>query len=107
MRRLLSRAALSLALAGASGLLIGCGDDSHKPEAQEAEKALGVNPQDQKKTTEVTRDVTVVDETKVIDNKTGQTISDTKKVTPVRVTEETNVKTDVDVKVGETKATGK
>jgi hypothetical protein len=108
MRRLLTSMTLSMALAGTFGLLTGCGgDDSKKPDAQTAEHALGISPQEQKKTSEVTRDVTVIKETKVIDNKTGQTISDTKEATPVRVTKETEVQTDVNVKVGETKATNK
>jgi len=105
MRRLLSRLALSLVLAGVSGPLTGCGDDSDKPAAKTAEKALGVSPQEQ--TTTKTNDVTEVVETKVIDNKTGKVLSDTKQITPVEITEKTDVKKNVDVKVGETKSTGK
>jgi hypothetical protein len=107
MRRWLPRVILSLAMAGVTGLIGGCHDDSGKPEAKEAERALGVNPNEQKKTTEVTRDVTEVVEKKVIDNKTGQTISDKVTTTPVRVTEKTEVKKDVEAKVGESKTTGK
>jgi hypothetical protein len=107
MRRLLPRAILSLSLFAALGLMNGCGDDSKKPEAQTAEKALGINPDAEKKTTTETREVTEIKETKVIDNKTGVVISDEKETTPVKVDKVTNVKTDVNVKVGETKTTGK
>ena len=51
--------------------------------------------------------MTEIKETKVIDSKTGVVISDKKEVTPVKIDKVTNVKTDVNVKVGETKATGK
>jgi hypothetical protein len=107
MRRLLPRLPLLLALAGISGLSIGCGDDAKKPAAQTAEKALGINPQEQKTTTTKTNDVTEVVETKVIENKTGKVVSDTKQITPVEITEKTAVRKDVQVKVGETKTTGK
>jgi hypothetical protein len=107
MRRFLPRATLSLTLFAALGLLNGCGDDSKKPAAQTAENALGIDPNAQKKSTTESRDVTEIKETKVIDNKTGVVISDKKEVTPVEVDKVTNVKTDVKVKVGETKASGK
>jgi hypothetical protein len=67
---------------------------------------VGVKPdKESKKTAETVRDVTVVKETKVIDNKTGQTIKETVEKTPVKITQETSEKTDVNVNVGETKAT--
>jgi len=107
MLRSISQLPLILALSISPVLLVGCGDDSHQPAAESAEKALGINPDPQKKTSTVTRDVTEVKETKVIDNKTGQVISDTKEVTPVKINEVTNVNKDVKVEVGDTKTTGK
>ena len=107
MRRLFYRGSLFLALAGLSGLLVGCGDDSNKPAVQSAENAVGINPNEPKKTTTETRDLTEVKETKVIDNTTGAVISDKKEVTPVKIDKETTVKTDVKAEVGSTKTTGK
>jgi hypothetical protein len=107
MRRMFSRAMLSLTLLAAVGLLNGCGDDSNKPAAQSAEKALGINPDSEKKTTTESREVTEIKDTKVIDNKTGVVIGEKKESTPVKIDKVTNVKTDVNVKVGETKTSGK
>ena len=107
MRRSLARMTLCLTLAGAPGLLTGCGDDAKKPAAQSAENALGINPEGAKKTTTESREVTEIKDTKVIDNKTGVVISDKKEVTPVKIDKETNVETGVHVKVGETKSTGR
>jgi hypothetical protein len=107
MQRLLSRLSLLFVLAAASGLVIGCGDEANQPAAKTAETALGINPEGEKKSTTETRDVTEVKETKVIDNKTGAVISDKREVTPVKIDKVTNVKTDVNVKAGETKSTGK
>jgi hypothetical protein len=107
MRPTLFRVIQPLALFAALGLMNGCSDDSNKPAAQSAEKALGINPDAEKKTTTETREVTEIKETKVIDNKTGVVISDKKEITPVKVDKVTNVKTDVNVQVGETKTSGK
>jgi ABC-type uncharacterized transport system auxiliary subunit len=107
MRRLFYRGSLFLALAGLTGLLTGCGDDSNKAAVQSAENAAGINPNEPKKTTTETRDLTEVKETKVIDSKTGAVISDKKEVTPVKIDKETTVKTEVKAEAGSTKTTGK
>jgi len=107
MLRPIAQLPLILALSVSPALLVGCGDDKHQPAAESAEKALGINPDPQKKTSTVTKDVTEIKETKVIDNATGQVISDKKEVTPVKIKEETNVNKDVKVEVGDTKTTGK
>jgi hypothetical protein len=106
MRGLINPGALVMLLGTLGMTLVGCRDDANQPAAQSAENALGVQPNKAtEKTTETTSDVTVIKDTKVIDNATGKTISETKEVTPVTVTKAKEVKTDVKVKVGETKTT--
>src|SRR3954468_22460789 len=107
MLRPIAQLPLILALIVSPVLLVGCGDDKHQPAAESAEKALGINPDPQQKTSTETRDVKQVQETKVIDEKTGQVLSDKKEVTPVKIKVETNVNKDVKVEVGDTKTTGK
>ena len=72
--------------------------------AQTARDALGVQTKDEAAKTQ-TRQVLVEQQTKVVDPKTGETISQTTKVTPVTVQKTTE--TDVDVDVGETKTAPK
>ncbi|MBV8077204.1 MAG: hypothetical protein JO284_12435 [Planctomycetaceae bacterium] len=98
---------LTAALAGVSGLMTGCGDDSGKPEAKIAEEAVGIQNQREKKSSEVTRKVDVVEEIMVKDEKTGEILSKKKAVTPVVIKKETAVSTDVNVKVGDTQSSGK
>ena len=95
-------------LALASALVAGCGGgESNNPDVKIAEQAIGAptENQDAKKTVETTRSVTVVKDTKVIDNQTGKTISEKVEKTPVTITKEKSEKTDVNVKVGDTTAT--
>ena len=90
-------ATLALGLAG----LPGCHDDSHDEASKEAQKALGVGTTKETVKSDVKREVLFIDEKKVVDRKTGETIgTPVKTVTPVTV--ETKVKQDVDVKAGET-----
>ena len=106
LRVKLSRLALAAALS-APGLLAGCGSESDTPEAQTATQATGIKPASEThKTVETTRDVIVEKETKVKDATTGEILSDKKESTPVKITEEKEVKTDVKVDVGDTKTTG-
>ena len=66
----------------------------------------GIHPGDERqKTAETTADVEVEKQTKVIDKKTGEVISDKTESTPVTIQKEKEVETDVDVKVGETQST--
>lgn len=88
---------LAATLAGLSG----CHDSSDTQAARAAEQAVGVAPgSETTKAVDLSRDVTVVKETKVIDNATGQTISETKEETPVKIQQEKQVKTNVKVDVG-------
>jgi hypothetical protein len=104
--RCLHPALLSITLAATPVFLFGCGGASNNPDVKIAEEAVGVKPdKENKKTAETVRDVTVVKDTKVIDSKTGRTIKETVEKTPVKITQETSEKTDVNVNVGETKAT--
>jgi hypothetical protein len=106
MRRFFHPLLLSLVVIGMAELLSGCNRESDNPDAKTAEQVLGVPPdRHEKQTAEATRDVTVVKDTKVIDDKTGQTIGEKVESTPVKITEQKREKTDVDVKVGETKTT--
>lgn len=105
MRRLIRSTILSVAVIGAAGLVAGCTDDSNHPDAKTAENAVGIRDDHATTTIEETRDVKVVKDTKVIDTKTGETISETTESTPVTITKESKERVDVDVKVGETKAT--
>lgn len=98
----------ALAAAGliAAAALSGCHSGANSPEAQTAEQAVGIAPTHGKeKTVEVKRDLIVEKETRVIDRTTGEVVSDTKQDTPVTVTQQKEVKTNVDVKVGETATT--
>lgn len=107
MKRFLRPLLLTAALAGVSGLMTGCGDDSGKPEAKIAEEAVGIQNQRDKKSSEVTRKVDVIEEIMVKDEKTGEILSKKKEVTPVVIKKETAVSTDVNVKVGDTQSSGK
>jgi hypothetical protein len=97
--------AASLAAPATLAALVGCSNDADTPDARTAEQAVGVQPRrDTTKSVEATRDVTVVKETKVIDNATGEVLKDTKEATPVKITQEKKVTTDVKVDVGKTAA---
>jgi hypothetical protein len=97
--------AAALAAPGATAALTGCQNEANTPEARTAEQAVGISPKTEKSTAvEATRDVTVVKDTKVIDNATGETISETKQSTPVKITQQKEVRTDVKVDVGNTSA---
>ncbi|GAC1473971.1 MAG: hypothetical protein NVSMB9_23510 [Isosphaeraceae bacterium] len=87
--------------------LAGCSDNKQSEAAKTAEQALGVNPDgSSKKTVESKRDVIVEQEKRVIDAQTGEVLSDKKVSTPVTISEEKSVKTDVKVKIGDPKSTG-
>jgi outer membrane murein-binding lipoprotein Lpp len=105
MRHLVRSSFLSIAVMGAAGLIAGCSNESNKPEAKTAENALGIPGDKVTKDVKETRDVKVVTDTKVIDTKTGQTISEKKEETPVKVTRETQEKVKVEANVGATKST--
>ncbi len=106
MIRTLRGAVLGAALLGISGLLAGCSADENTPEARIAEDALGVEPVDGiQRTTEVQRDVLVNKRTQVVDQKTGEILSESSESTPVTVKKEREVQTGVDVNVGETRVT--
>ena len=109
MRRLIQTLTFCLVAGGAMGMLAGCQDDAqNNPDAATAQEALGITPGDERqKSTETTADVEVVKQTKVIDKKTGEVLSEKTESTPVTIQREREVKTDVDVKVGETQSTVK
>lgn len=70
--------------------------------ARIAQEALNVKEQDStERTVESQRQVDVIKETTVVDRATGKVISAEKEVTPVTVTREKQVETDVDVNVGD------
>ncbi len=98
-------APLSLAFAlTATSFLTGCGNETDTKEAQVAEKATNINPENATtKTVKQTRDVIVEKDTKVKDAKTGEILSDTKESTPVKIVETKEEKTNVKVDVGDTK----
>lgn len=103
MNRVLPRAAL-IATLSLPAWLAGCdqGNDAQTPAGQAAQSALGVqNTEGTEKTIETQRNVTVIETKKVVDNKTGEVIEDEKTITPVTVTKQKEVTTDVDVNVGE------
>ena len=88
-------------------LLTGCGSESNTPEAQTATQATGIKPESgTEKTVQSTRDVVVEKETKVVDQNTGEVLSDKKESTPVKIIEQKFEKRDVKVDVGDTKTTG-
>jgi len=99
----------SLLLAAAAlAPLAGCSNDANTPEAKIAEQAVGVQPASgTSKSEQKTRDVVVEKETRVVDKQTGQVLSDQKQSTPVKIVEQTEVKKDVKVNVGDTTGTGK
>ena len=108
MRAFLRRTSLALALAGAGASLAGCQHDERSAAAQDAKEALGVqSDKSREKQIEQQRDVTVVKDTKVIDNATGEVLSDKKEATPVTVTKQRAVEKDVKVNVGQTQETAK
>ncbi len=109
MRRLIQTLAVCLFASGAMGMLAGCGEDAKTDsDAATAQEALGITPgSEREKTVETTADVNVVTKTQVIDQKTGDVLSEKTKSTPVTIHKEKDVKTDVDVKVGETQSTVK
>lgn len=104
MKRFFHPFFLSIAVIGLAEFLSGCSHESSNPDVRAAESAVGINPDTDRHTSqEKTRDVTVVKDTKVIDNQTGKTISEKSESTPVKITEEKSEKTSIDVKPGETK----
>ncbi|WP_406700539.1 hypothetical protein V5E97_17185 [Singulisphaera sp. Ch08] len=105
MRHLLHNSLFSVVMFGAASLISGCVDDADHPDAKIAENAIGISDNKTTKSVETTRDLQVVKDTKVIDTKTGQTISETTETTPVKITKELKEKVNVDVNVGDTKAT--
>ena len=105
MNRLFRRAAVLAALIALEGLVVGCSNEEKKTDANLAEQAVGVQPgQTTKEDSKVTRNLTVIHEDKVLDEK-GNTLTDQVQKTPVQVTKDT--KTETDVKVGEKKSDGK
>ena len=90
-------------------MLAGCQDDaSNDPAAASAQEALGITPgKETKKSVETSTDVIVQDTQKVIDAKTGEVLREKTKSTPVTVQKEKEVKTDVEVKVGDSQTTDK
>ncbi len=109
MRRLIQSLAVCVFTGGALGMLAGCQNDAkNDPAAATAQEALGITPgKESQKSVETTSDVDVVKQTKVIDKKTGEILSEKTESTPVTIHKEKEVKTDVDVKVGETQSTVK
>ncbi len=106
MKNRLMRIGRLACLVGAAGLLAGCSArEESTPEAKVAQEALGIkNTKEVETNTKVDRSVIVEQETKVIDPKTGAILSDTTKTTPVTITREKEVRTDVSVDVGKTQA---
>ncbi|HMB04287.1 MAG TPA: hypothetical protein VKP69_11185 [Isosphaeraceae bacterium] len=99
MKRSSRRVAALAALIALDGLVVGCSSDANNADAKLAQQAVGVQPgQTTKEASKETRNVTVIHEDKVVDEK-GQVLSDKVVRTPVQVTKETKVETDV--KVGE------
>ncbi|MHC5539293.1 hypothetical protein ACYOEI_13830 [Singulisphaera rosea] len=105
MKRFFHPFLLSIAVIGMAEALSGCSRESSNPDVQAAESAVGIDPNKERHISEEkTRDVTVVKDTKVIDNQTGKTISEKSESTPVKITEQKSEKTSIDVNVGDTKA---
>ena len=101
-----SRIALCLGHLVIAALVAGCGGsapgDGETP-AEAAREALGVQaPGGTDRTLETQRKVDVIEETTVVDRETGEVITTEKEVTPVTVTKEKQIETDVDVNVGDT-----
>ena len=95
--------ARALAPLAALALLAGCeAKRTESPEAV-AQQALGVQESnEQQKTVEVQREVDVIEQRTVVDRQTGQVLAEEKEVTPVTVTQQKVVETDVDVDAGNT-----
>ncbi len=99
MRRL-HRAILSIALAGPSMILVGCGG-ANDPDAKLAEEALGVKTGEADRTTAKTkREVIVVDDKKVIDKATGKTLTETVQKKGYTIETQKTEKTNVDIEAG-------
>jgi hypothetical protein len=105
MRDLVHFSFLSIVVMGAAGLISGCHNKSNDADVKTAEHAIGIQDDKTTKSVETSRDVKVVKDTKVIDAKTGQTISESKEETPVKITKETQERVKVDANVGATKST--
>jgi hypothetical protein len=92
-----------IASVAALALAAGCGAQrGDSPEAA-AQQALGVQESSEKqKTVEVQREVDVIKQTTVVDRQTGKVLSEEKEVTPVTVSQQKVVETDVDVDAGNT-----
>ena len=104
MRRFFHPLLLSVLVIGIAELTSGCSEETKNPDVRIAEQAVGVKPeQGEQKTVQTSRDVIIEKDTKAIDAKTGEVLSEKKESTPIKVTEQKSVKTEVDVKVGETK----
>jgi len=106
VRTTLARLSLATALA-APLALAGCSNDANTQEAQTAEKATGITP-DNATTKTVTEQhkVVVEKDVKVKDAVTGQVLSETKESTPVTIVKEEKKTTNVKVDVGDTKSSG-
>ncbi len=109
MRRLIHTLAVCLFAGGATGMLAGCQDEAkNNPDAAIAQEALGITPgNERQRTTEATAEVDVVRQTKVVEKSTGKVLSEKTESTPITIEKKQEVKSDVDVKVGETQSTVK
>ncbi|SIN96718.1 hypothetical protein SAMN05444166_1825 [Singulisphaera sp. GP187] len=105
MRYVFRSSIFSVVVLGVGGLIVGCVNESDNPNAKIAENAIGITDNKTTKSVNTTRDLQIVDSEKVIDAKTGETIHETTKTTPVKVTKELTEKVNVDVNVGATKST--
>jgi hypothetical protein len=104
MRRL-HRAILSIALAGPSMILVGCGG-TNDPDARLAEEAVGIKPGEGDRTTaKIKREVIEVDDKKFIDKATGKTLREEVKTRDYTIEVQKTEKTKVDIEAGETKTT--
>lgn len=90
--------------------LVGCGheravtDESAEDAAREA-VGIAEDGSRPEKTVEERRDLIVEKTERVIDQKTGQVLEEEKSRTPVTITREKTVETDVNVKTGDTQTT--
>lgn len=101
------RLTLSATLASI-GIFAGCSGESDNVAEQTAGQAVGVQSGSKTiKGEEVKRSVIVQEEKKVVDANTGEVISDKKTTTPVTITEEKQVKTNVKVDAGTSSTTNK
>lgn len=98
---------LSLVLFGAM-TLAGCAEQGARDEASDAARdALNLQKEGTERTTEVRRDLLVRDTEEVIDRKTGEVITTKQTETPVTITKEKEVETDINVRTGDPKSTVK